>query len=73
MEPQCFFESPHLESSDSGDSVYHNYGIQYTIGRGFNIPWEELYPVTVKGFQIPWVGGQNAIGRGFKILWEVSQ
>ena len=36
-------------------------GIQYTMGRGFNITWEEV--------KIPWVGGSKYHGRGFDIPW----
>ena len=51
---------------------YHGYGVQYTMGRGFDMPY-------VEG-KIPWIGGsiyhgnavQNTIGRGSDIPWIVG-
>jgi hypothetical protein len=39
------------------------------MGKGFNIPWVGGQNTMGRGFNIPWVGGQNTMGRGVDIAW----
>ena len=41
----------------AGGLIYHGLGGRYTMGKGFDIPWVEGQNTTGRGCHIPWVEG----------------
>ena len=52
-------------STDHGQGfIYHGQGARYIIGTGVKIQWLRVQYAMDRGFDIPWVGGQNTmVGR----------
>jgi hypothetical protein len=50
-------------------SIYHVYGVQNTMGRGFHRSWLRSFGIPYEEWEvkIPWVGDQHTMNRVFNI------